>query len=104
MIWDALRAACEADAETARAIIESAGVAVAAPDMTVLYDERGAKYSLPKFVLADPSNLIRGASRRASRKSGGGGGSVRGSAAAAAADEAAAAAAAPFDGGGAAER
>ncbi len=103
MIWDALRAACEADAETARAIIESAGVAVAAPDMTVLYDERGAKYSLPKFVLAEPTNLIRGTSRRASRKSGGSG-SARGSAAAADADEAAAAAAAPFDGGAAVER
>jgi Ubiquitin-binding domain len=28
-------------------------------DMTICYDERGAKYELPKFVLSDPSNLAR---------------------------------------------
>jgi len=27
--------------------------------MTICYDERGSKYELPKYVLSDPSNLIR---------------------------------------------
>lgn len=41
VIWDALKAACEADQETCKLIIESAGIIVAAPDMTICYDERG---------------------------------------------------------------
>jgi len=41
-IWDALRAAAEADLTLAQAIIESAGVIVQNADMTVCYDERGA--------------------------------------------------------------
>lgn len=56
-IWDALKAACEADMATARLIIDSAGIIIAAEDMTVCYDERGAKYELPTYVLSDPSNL-----------------------------------------------
>ncbi len=59
VIWEALRAACEADLPTAKLIIESAGIIVAAEDMTVCYDERGSKYELPKYVLSDPVNLIR---------------------------------------------
>jgi hypothetical protein len=59
VIWDALRAATEADLATAKVILESAGVIVASEDMTICYDERGAKYELPKYVLSDPSNLIR---------------------------------------------
>ncbi|KAL7211577.1 hypothetical protein ACSBR2_014438 [Camellia fascicularis] len=57
-IWDALRAAAEADLTLAQAIVDSAGVIVQAPDLTICYDERGAKYELPKFVLSEPSNLI----------------------------------------------
>ncbi|KAG2426873.1 hypothetical protein HYH02_014725 [Chlamydomonas schloesseri] len=59
VIWDALKAACEADQETCKLIIESAGIIVAAPDMTICYDERGAKYELPKYVLAEPINLTK---------------------------------------------
>ncbi|PNW75735.1 hypothetical protein CHLRE_12g538950v5 [Chlamydomonas reinhardtii] len=59
VIWDALKAACEADQETCKLIIESAGIIVAAPDMTICYDERGAKYELPKYVLAEPVNLTK---------------------------------------------
>ncbi|PNH10622.1 Ubiquitin domain-containing protein 2 [Tetrabaena socialis] len=59
VIWDALKAACEADVETCRLLIESAGIIVAAPDMTVCYDERGAKYELPKFVLSAPVNITK---------------------------------------------
>jgi hypothetical protein len=33
-IWQALKAACEADAETAKLIIETAEIIVAAPDMS----------------------------------------------------------------------
>lgn len=56
-IWDALRAAAEADVSLAQTIIDSAGIIVQAPDLTVCYDERGAKYELPKYVLSEPTNL-----------------------------------------------
>jgi hypothetical protein len=57
-IWDALKAVCETeDMETAKLIIESAGIIMASPDMTMCYDERGAKYDLPKYVLSFPTNL-----------------------------------------------
>ncbi|KAI0487928.1 ubiquitin domain-containing protein 2 [Dendrobium catenatum] len=57
-IWDALRAAAEADINLAQAILDSAGVILANADMTLVYDERGAKYELPKYVLSEPTNLI----------------------------------------------
>lgn len=57
-IWDALKGACEAeDIDTAKLIIESAGIIVVAHDMTVCYDERGAKYELPKYVISNPINM-----------------------------------------------
>jgi hypothetical protein len=59
VIWDALRAATEADLATAKLILESAGVIVASEDMTICYDERGSKYELPKYVLSDPVNIVR---------------------------------------------
>lgn len=40
-IWDALKAAVEADLPTARLIIDSAGVIVMTEDMGVCYDEQG---------------------------------------------------------------
>ncbi|KAH6788737.1 Ubiquitin domain-containing protein [Perilla frutescens var. frutescens] len=58
-IWDALRAAAEADPTLARAIVESAGIILHNPDMTVCFDERGVKYELPTYVLSEPKNLIR---------------------------------------------
>ncbi|XP_073008127.1 uncharacterized protein [Typha latifolia] len=58
-IWDALRAAVEADLNLAQAIVDSAGIIVSSADMTICYDERGAKYELPKYVLSEPTNLIR---------------------------------------------
>ncbi|KAK6134982.1 hypothetical protein DH2020_031266 [Rehmannia glutinosa] len=57
-IWDALRAAAEADLSLAQAIIDSAGIIVHNPDLTVCFDERGARYELPKYVLSEPKNLI----------------------------------------------
>ncbi|XP_047330756.1 ubiquitin domain-containing protein 1-like isoform X2 [Impatiens glandulifera] len=57
-IWDALRAAAEADITLSQAIVESAGIIVQSADLTICYDERGAKYELPKYVLSDPTNLI----------------------------------------------
>ncbi|KAH7568729.1 hypothetical protein ACOSP7_011764 [Xanthoceras sorbifolium] len=59
-IWDALKAAAEAELSFAQAIVDSAGVIVQDDDLTVCYDERGAKYELPKYVLSEPTNLIRG--------------------------------------------
>lgn len=41
-IWDALRAAAEADLQFAQAIVDSAGVIVQSADLTICYDERGA--------------------------------------------------------------
>ncbi|KAL3851417.1 hypothetical protein ACJIZ3_013299 [Penstemon smallii] len=58
-IWDALQAAAVAELSLAQAIVDSAGVIVQNPDLTVCYDERGAKYELPKYVLSEPTNLIR---------------------------------------------
>ncbi|CAL9138089.1 unnamed protein product [Musa hybrid cultivar] len=58
-IWDALRAAAESDLKFAQTIVDSAGIVVTSADMTTCYDERGAKYELPKFVLSEPINLIR---------------------------------------------
>ncbi|KAF9590804.1 hypothetical protein IFM89_038396 [Coptis chinensis] len=58
-IWDALRAAAEADIAFAQAIVDSAGVIVSSADLTTCYDERGAKYELPRYVLSEPINLIR---------------------------------------------
>ncbi|KAL4855988.1 Ubiquitin domain-containing protein 2 [Chlorella vulgaris] len=72
VIWDTLKAACEADLETARTILDSAGVIVAAPDMTICYDERGCKYELPRYVITPPSNLTRELSEGSSK-----GGSAR---------------------------
>ncbi|KAL2930988.1 Ubiquitin domain-containing protein 1 [Bienertia sinuspersici] len=57
-IWDALRAAVDSDLNMAQTIIESAGIIVQNPDLTVCYDERGAKYELPKYVLSEPTNMI----------------------------------------------
>jgi len=55
--WQALRAAAESpDLETTRLIIEAAGLIVARPDLTVAYDERGARYELPCYALSDPED------------------------------------------------
>lgn len=40
-IWDALRAAAEADITLAQAIVDCAGVIIQTADLTVCYDERG---------------------------------------------------------------
>ncbi|KAF5780799.1 putative Ubiquitin domain-containing protein 1/2 [Helianthus annuus] len=58
-IWDAIHAAAEeADIELAQTILDSAGVIVHKPDMTVCYDETGTKYKIPRYVLSEPTNLI----------------------------------------------
>lgn len=64
VIWDALKAASEANIETARLILESAGVNVVSEDMTICYDERGQKYMIPKYAISDPSNIAREGSQR----------------------------------------
>ncbi|GER53969.1 NHL domain-containing protein [Striga asiatica] len=57
-IWDALREAAESDITLAQAILDSAGILVHTADLTVCFDERGARYELPKYVLSEPKNLI----------------------------------------------
>lgn len=60
VIWDALKAAADAeDMGTTRLILESAGIIVNTTDMTICYDERGGKYDLPKYVWSEPTNLLR---------------------------------------------
>ena len=60
-IWDVLKAAVASassgDIETARLFVESAGCIVATPHLTVVFDERGAKYDIPRWVLATPANV-----------------------------------------------
>ncbi|DBB11354.1 TPA: hypothetical protein ACH3X3_006776 [Trebouxia sp. C0006] len=58
VIWDALKAACEADLQTASLIVNSAGIIVTVQDMSTCFDERGSKYELPKYVLSNPANLV----------------------------------------------
>ena len=65
-IWDVLKAAVASassgDIETARLFVESAGCIVATPHLTVVFDERGAKYDIrggsatPANVAPDVSN------------------------------------------------
>ncbi|KAL3646225.1 hypothetical protein CASFOL_011405 [Castilleja foliolosa] len=57
-IWDALRAAAEADLTLAQTIVDGAGIIVHNADLTVCFDERGVRYELPKYVLSEPKNLI----------------------------------------------
>jgi len=40
-IWDALRAAADAELSLAQAIVDSAGVIIQNADLTICYDERG---------------------------------------------------------------
>ena len=62
-IWAALKMAAETmlqphgDLALCYAVIESADVIVAEPDMTVCYDTMGARYDIPKWVLRNPSNV-----------------------------------------------
>ncbi|DBA76254.1 hypothetical protein WJX77_001976 [Trebouxia sp. C0004] len=58
VIWDALKAACQADLQTASLIVNSAGIIVTIQDMSTCFDERGSKYELPKYVLSNPANLV----------------------------------------------
>ena len=70
-------AAVEAeDVATARLFIESAGIIVATPHATTLYDERGARYDIPKWVMADPDNLM--PEPKSTSGGGGGGGGAEG--------------------------
>ncbi|KAG0461473.1 hypothetical protein HPP92_021395 [Vanilla planifolia] len=61
-IWDALHAAAESEVSLAQAIVDSAGILLSNADMSLCYDERGARYELPKYVLSEPINLVRGSS------------------------------------------
>ena len=59
-IWSALKAAVESDLQTARIIIDSAGVVVDGKTLARCFDERGALYELPLYVLSAPRNLLPG--------------------------------------------
>ena len=58
VIWDALKAACEADHVTAKAIIESAGIIVRKADMTVCYDELGAPLKESAISVANFTDFL----------------------------------------------
>lgn len=58
-IWEVLRAAVTCgNIDTARVFVESAGIIVATPHLTCVFDERGGKYDIPLWVLTTPSNLV----------------------------------------------
>ena len=50
-IWDALKVAAESDLALAQTIVDSAGIIVSNPDMTLCYDERGAYILITKFLI-----------------------------------------------------
>mmetsp|Transcript_10335 Transcript_10335/g.18620 ORF Transcript_10335/g.18620 Transcript_10335/m.18620 type:complete len:144 (+) Transcript_10335:85-516(+) len=59
-MWQALRAAADADSDELRdQIVSAAGIRPATASSTLLacYDERGALYEVPVFCLIDPDNL-----------------------------------------------
>ncbi|AQK87730.1 Ubiquitin domain-containing protein [Zea mays] len=63
-IWDALRVAAESDLALAQTIVDSAGIIVSNPDMTLCYDERGrrqvraAQVCLERASEPDPRRVI----------------------------------------------
>ncbi|KAL4563371.1 hypothetical protein LXL04_027412 [Taraxacum kok-saghyz] len=59
-VWEALRAAVDAELHLAHTIIDNAGIILHAHDLTVSFDENGARYDLPLYVLSEPTNLING--------------------------------------------
>ena len=61
--WNSLRVAVELshqnDLSTAQAVLDSAGITIPTGDLGVgCYDERGHRFVVPDFVLAEPSNIL----------------------------------------------
>ncbi len=61
--WNSLRVAVELshqnDLTTAQAVLDSAGITIPTGDLgTGCYDERGHRFVVPDFVLAEPSNIL----------------------------------------------
>lgn len=50
VIWDALKAACESDLQTAQLFVNSAGIIVTVPDLSTCFDERGNHPSLRHWL------------------------------------------------------
>jgi hypothetical protein len=61
--WQAIKLACEAgDEGTSLAILDSAGLTpfdMNKPDCCFCYDDHGAKYEVPMYVLRDPANVVK---------------------------------------------
>ncbi|OZJ03385.1 hypothetical protein BZG36_04485 [Bifiguratus adelaidae] len=59
-IWQALRAACEAqDTKLAQSILDASGITIPTGNLTEgCYDERGNRYVIPIYCLVPPTNLI----------------------------------------------
>jgi hypothetical protein len=58
-VWQALRNAVDigpSDMETARMILDCAGVTTPNGTLTEAYDDHGYRYSIPAYCLCDPSN------------------------------------------------
>lgn len=57
-IWDALRAACEAETqELASIIVESAGIRLPEGSLSKAYDELGTLYQVPEYCISFPTNM-----------------------------------------------
>lgn len=58
-IWDALRAACEAETrDLAAIIIESAGIRLPDGTLSRAFDELGALYQVPEYCISFPTNMV----------------------------------------------
>ena len=54
----AAEAALQGDLELANSVLDAVGARVPFYDLSVVYDERGAMYQLPRFTYSTPTNIL----------------------------------------------
>lgn len=59
-VWSLLKAAVEADAETAKMILQAREIRIENESMTVCYDPHGTRYDIPVYILNDPTKFTTG--------------------------------------------
>lgn len=60
-IWDALKAACEAeDTGMAQAILSASEIKLPNGSLTNCFDTTGSKYNVPRFCISYPDNMVAG--------------------------------------------
>eukprot|EP00002_Diphylleia_rotans_P010230 TRINITY_DN2062_c0_g1_i1.p1 TRINITY_DN2062_c0_g1~~TRINITY_DN2062_c0_g1_i1.p1 ORF type:complete len:120 (-),score=21.88 TRINITY_DN2062_c0_g1_i1:117-476(-) len=59
VVWETLKGVVdEPETDMKILILQSAGIVVIDGDLSEVYDELGAKYELPNYILSDPTNLV----------------------------------------------